>query len=124
MTLWLEIKRRAWRVVGQGLAAATVAYFGFHMMTGDRGLQAYLRITAELDEAEALAAKLAAERRQLEQRVSLLRNDPLDPDMLEERARVLINLGREDEVVIFYDRAGRGAAGGAEPRELRAARLD
>lgn len=124
MTLWLEIKRRAWRVVGQGLAAATVAYFGFHMMTGDRGLQAYLRITAELQDAEALADRLAAERRQLEQRVSLLRNDPLDPDMLEERARVLINLGREDEVVIFYDQAARGRAGAGGSRDLRAASLD
>lgn len=122
MTLWLEIKRRAWPVVGQGLAAATVAYFGFHMMTGDRGLQAYLRITAELEESKAVAAELHAERRQLEQRVSLLRNDPLDPDMLEERARALINLGRADEVVIFYDQPARPrpAAGG----ELRSAALN
>lgn len=103
MTLWLEIKRRAWPVVGQGLAAATVAYFGFHMMTGDRGLQAYLRVTGELDQAKALNAELKDERQKLEQRVSLLRDQSLDPDMLEERARALINLGREDEVVIFYD---------------------
>ncbi|MEX2628734.1 MAG: septum formation initiator family protein [Tistlia sp.] len=119
MTLWLEIKRRAWRVVGQGLAAATVAYFGFHMMTGDRGLQAYLRITAELEEAKTAAAELSDERRRLEQRVSLLRNDPLDPDMLEERARALINFGRADEVVIFYDRARAPAR-----RELRTAGLN
>ena len=103
MTLWLEIKRRAWRVVGQGLAAATVAYFGFHMMTGDRGLQAYLRMTADLEDAKKLASELRSERERLERRVSLLRADALDPDMLEERARALINLGRPDEVVIFYD---------------------
>ncbi|SMF80761.1 Cell division protein FtsB [Tistlia consotensis] len=116
MTLWLEIKRRAWPVVGQGLAAATVAYFGFHMMTGDRGLQAYLRVTGELEQAKTLHAELKAERQKLEQRVSLLRDDSLDPDMLEERARALINLGREDEVVIFYDHP--------ESADLRAGKLN
>lgn len=114
MTLWLEIKRRAWRVVGQGLAAATVAYFGFHMMSGDRGLHSYLRMTAELQEAKALAADLAAERQRLERRVSLLRAEGLDPDMLEERARALINLGREDEVVIFYDRPRANSLGASQ----------
>ncbi len=108
MTLWLEIKRRAWPVVGQGLAAATVAYFGFHMVTGERGLQSYLRITGELEEARALAGELTAERRALERRVSALRRDALDLDLLEERARAMINLGREEEVVIFYDRPAAG----------------
>ena len=43
--------------------------------------------------------------------MSLLRAEGLDPDMLEERARALINLGREDEVVIFYDRPRARALG-------------
>ncbi len=37
----------------------------------------------------------------LERRVQLLRPDSLDPDMLEERARKVLNFAKKDEVVIY-----------------------
>ena len=36
-----------------------------------------------------------------ERRIALLAGDALDPDMLDERARLITGLGRKDELVIF-----------------------
>ena len=49
---------------------------------------------------QELATSTAA-RGALEQRVSLLSNSSLDLDMLEERARVMLNFSRKDDIVIF-----------------------
>src|ERR1700688_3100690 len=62
------------------MAALMVGYFGVNAYTGKYGLNA----RQELDQ-EIIA--LTSERAQGEQRVSLLRSDRVDPDMLDERAR-------------------------------------
>ena len=54
----------------------------------------------ELQEARVLASQMTAEREHWEHKVSLLRPEGIDPDMLEERARLLLNYLRDDEIVI------------------------
>lgn len=86
------------------LGALTVIYFGYHTVQGDRGLLAWWHLRHEVQQAEAELQRIVAVRQALEHRASLLRPDNLDLDMLEERARVMLNAGRSDEIVIF-DRA-------------------
>lgn len=95
-----EIKRRAKDVIGPVLGFCIVGYFVYHSIEGDRGLVAYLRLTEQIQLARAQLAEVSAERKALEQRVGLLRPNQLDPDMLDERARLLLNLARPDEIVI------------------------
>ena len=47
-----------------------------------------------------------AEESRLERRVALLRRDNLDPDMLDERARVVLNFAAPGELVIFIEQPG------------------
>ena len=54
-------------------------------------------LTAELD-------RLKAEKGQWERKVALLRSDNIDPDMLDERARTLLNLAHPNEVVMMLRR--------------------
>ena len=42
--------------------------------------------------------------RKLERRVSQLRSESLDLDLLDQEARRLLNLGHPDEEVLFHDR--------------------
>lgn len=100
MVLMLEIRRRARHAIGPLIGAAAVAYFGFHMVQGERGLIAWWHLTREIAKAEATAQTIAAERAEMEHRVALLRPESIDPDMLEERARLMLNVGRPDERVI------------------------
>lgn len=104
MALLREIKAKARQVAPPVAAACMVAYFAYHAVQGDRGLIAWLHLKAELAQARAVEADLAAERAVLERRVALLRPDNLDPDLLAERAHALLNYGRDDEVVIILER--------------------
>lgn len=96
----MDIRRRARYALGPLLGLAAVAYFGFHAIHGDRGLIAWWHLRQELAKAETEKEMLAAKRAELEHRVSLLRPESLDPDMLEERARLMVNMGRPNEKII------------------------
>ncbi|HEX9461877.1 MAG TPA: septum formation initiator family protein [Alphaproteobacteria bacterium] len=100
MFIWRELKRRARDVVGPVLGFCVVGYFVYHSIEGDRGLTAYVRLSERLVEAQAQLDEIQAERKALERRVKLLRADNLDPDMLDERARVILNYSRPDEIII------------------------
>lgn len=113
MSLLREIRRRGRQIALQAMAACLVGYFAYHAVHGERGLFAYLRLEQELAEAEQARAELVAERQALEHRVGLLRPEHLDPDMLEEQARRLLDYARDDEVVILLDPGDEGA--GAAP---------
>lgn len=101
MAVWHEIKKRARDVVGPVLGFCIVGYFAYHSVEGDRGLTAFVRLSERIAEAQAQLAELKAERQAIERRVRLLRTDNLDPDMLDERARQILNYSRPDEIVIF-----------------------
>src|SRR6185437_9852219 len=94
------IRQRARVIIGPILGISLVAYFAYHLVQGDRGLIAWLRLTQQINEAHMTLAQVQAERDPLAHRVSLMR-DRLDPDLLDETARSSLNLVGSDEVVIF-----------------------
>ncbi|HUC61801.1 MAG TPA: septum formation initiator family protein [Alphaproteobacteria bacterium] len=101
MGLTRDIGRRLPGISIQLLLASLTAYFCYHAFEGDRGLNAWWRLNHKYEMAQSTLAVLKAERADLDARVALLRPDHLDPDMLEERARILLNFGRPDERVIL-----------------------
>jgi cell division protein FtsB len=83
------------------LAALIIGYFGINAFTGNRGLTAKHDIDKQIAELTADLGRLKAERDVWARRVSLLRSDRIDPDMLDERARVLLNYAHPNDVVMF-----------------------
>lgn len=79
-----------------------LAYAIYHGVQGERGLLAWIDRSAAVERARADAAALAEERRRLERRVSLLRTESLDLDLLEEQARRLLNMGQPDEQILLH----------------------
>ncbi len=73
------------------LAALFIGYFGVHAYTGNHGLRASIDLEAQIAAMNAELSRVRHERAEWEHRVSLLRADRLDPDMLEERARALLD---------------------------------
>jgi cell division protein FtsB len=102
MALMGEIRRRARHVVGPVIMAGVAVYFGYHAVEGDRGLIAWWHFTSQLKSAEATLDRVHGERKALDHRVALLGPDRLDLDLLDERAHVMLNFGRPDEVVILH----------------------
>jgi len=71
-------------------AALFIGYFGVNAFTGNHGLRAQQDLEQQLAAMKDELAQLKAERALWERRVSLLRADRIDPDMLDERARALV----------------------------------
>jgi cell division protein FtsB len=105
MSLTREITRRLPGISAQLLLACLAVYFAYHAVEGDRGLNAWWGLRQKIVLAEATLTALNSQRAGLEERVAHLRPESLDPDMLEERARVLLNFGRPDEIVILSPKA-------------------
>lgn len=101
MGAFKEVRKRFRKVLGPTLGICIVGYFAYHAMQGERGLNAWLDLKQKVAEAKVVETKIEGERHLWEQRVKLLRPDSLDPDLLEERARVMLNYGHPDETVIF-----------------------
>jgi cell division protein FtsB len=68
-----------------------IGYFGINAYNGDRGLKAKEDIDRQMATLSAELGRLKAEQTQWERRIALLKSDDLDPDMLDERARVLLD---------------------------------
>ncbi|HEX9570611.1 MAG TPA: septum formation initiator family protein [Rhodospirillales bacterium] len=101
MGLLQEIRARARHVVGPVLGVCAVGYFAYHVVHGDRGLIAWWNIKQRVDAAKPVLAQTRAERETLENRVYLMNPGSLDPDMLEERARLMLNYGYSNDIVIL-----------------------
>lgn len=107
MSLVREIRRRARDVIGPTLVALFVGYFMYHSVQGDRGIMAWIHLKLQVAQAEATYVGLHAARTEFEQRVDRLRSDQLDPDLLDERARIMSGLVRPDEFVIYLPQTRR-----------------
>ena len=68
-----------------------IGYFGVNAYTGNRGLRPSRTSTSRSRSSTGELAALKAERASWERRVALLRAESLDPDMLDERARALLD---------------------------------
>jgi cell division protein FtsB len=73
------------------LAAAFIGYFAVNAFTGNHGLRAQQDLEQQMTSIKDELDALKSERAEWEQRVSLLRSDRIDPDMLEERGRALLD---------------------------------
>ena len=80
--------------------AAAIAYFAGHALTGESGLIAWMSAKHRLAALEAELAEVSAERGDLEDRAARLREETLDLDYLEERARALVGVARPDDIVV------------------------
>src|SRR5664279_2531869 len=81
------------------MAAAIVGYFGVNAYTGKYGLNARQELDQEIVALTSELVRLKQERAEGEQRVSLLRSDRVDPDMLDERVRYQLDYVHPHELV-------------------------
>ena len=79
---------------------AGIAYFAGHALTGEAGLIAWMGYKHRLAALDAELAVAASEHAGLEERAARLRDETLDLDYLEERARVLVGVGRPDDIIV------------------------
>jgi len=83
------------------LAALLIGYFGVNAYNGNHGLKAKQEIDRQTATLTAELTTLQGERKQWERRIALLRSDNIDPDMLDERARALLDYVDANDLVMM-----------------------
>ena len=101
MIILRELRRRVRYVLGPVLGIALTGYFAYHLIEGDRGFLAWLRLTREIRAENSNLEAVRAQREALDLKVSNLKPDHLDPDLLDERVRATLNLVAPDETVLI-----------------------
>ncbi len=86
-----------------------LGYFAYHLFVGDHGLEARVRLESKVKILEGELGSLVAVRERIERDVALMRADKLDPDMLDERARAVLNFSHPNDIVIMNKHSVTGS---------------
>jgi cell division protein FtsB len=107
MSIVRAMRRRAHLVIAPVLGIALTGYFAHHLVEGERGFKAWLRLNGEIRTATANLEAVRAQRAAREVKVSNLRPEHVDPDLLDERIRATLNLVSPDDIVLMQPTTGR-----------------
>jgi len=83
------------------LLMALFSYFSYFAVKGDRGFLKYMYLQDKVAEAEQINQSYDKQRQDWEQKVKLLSANSLDLDLLDERARTVLNMIGNDEFIII-----------------------
>src|SRR5438874_199174 len=107
MSVLRTLRRRAHLVLRPVVGIALTGYFAYHLVEGERGFKAWLRLNREIRTATANLEAVRTQRAALDLKVSNLRPEHIDPDLLDERIRATLNLVSPDDIVIMQPSAAR-----------------
>ena len=100
----MKLRRRIARCVNLLLlpviCCAISGYFGYSFLFGDRGLIAWRATQDQLTAARHDLTQLRTKREKLQHRISLLDDDAIDPDLLDEVAHQVLLENRPGEVAV------------------------
>ena len=107
MYLLQEFRARARFVFGPLLGVLAVGYFSYHVAHGERGLIAWWKIKQKTALAKKVMELSHFERQAIEHRVNLIKPTSIDPDLLEERAMLMLNYGYKGDIVVLEEHKRR-----------------
>ena len=98
------VTRKRLRSVLTTLGLYVIGYVGVNAYSGNHGLKAKEDIDRQIAELSSELKGLKQERIQWERRVALLRADKLDPDMLDQQARGLLDYADPHDLTLMSPR--------------------
>jgi cell division protein FtsB len=98
------VRRVVRSVVPPTIFLGIAVYFGWNATQGDHGMQAYQQQLGLLAQAQQVQQDALTEQAAWRRRVNGLKEQSLDTDILDERARAMMNMADRNDIVIPYDR--------------------
>ena len=93
-------RRSAFDITVTVVCLSLLGFFAWHGMYGKRSFANQDAILAKMSGLEQKRDALRVRREALETRVSLLRPESIDPDMLEEMSRKMLGFAKANEIVV------------------------
>ncbi len=109
LSISINSRKRLRALAGPCLACGVLAYFSYHLLEGEHGLSASRALDFRIEQARHMHERVRSMRERLEHKVSLLRADSLDLDLLEELARSRLGFSHADELLIRLPEDGKQA---------------
>ena len=78
-------------------------YFLVHILSGNHGWFSWRSLEAELEESHKVLAVLEEEEQKLQNKVKRMRPETLDRDLLDEKAREMLNVADEQDMVVVEE---------------------
>ncbi len=95
----------AWRprapIILPLVAALLVSYFAFYTFFGERSLLRLMQLEKQTQSASAQLTSIKTEHDGLQAKVNRLRPSSIDPDLLDQQARHVLNYTAPGEIVIM-----------------------
>jgi cell division protein FtsB len=107
MIVMRALRKRVGLILGPVIGIALTGYFAYNLVEGDRGLKAWFRLNREIGTATADLQATRAQRAALDLKVSNLRPEHIDPDLLDERIRATLSLVSPDDIVVMRPTTSR-----------------
>ena len=85
------------------LLGTMIAFFGFHTVTGERGILARPQLEHKIIQAQEQLALLEKHRSFLNHRIALMQKGGVDSDLLGETARSALGLYAPNDVIVSID---------------------
>ncbi|MBP5399323.1 MAG: septum formation initiator family protein [Alphaproteobacteria bacterium] len=95
---WINWIKQSWLLMS---FVILFFYLVYNIFCGDRSLQKYLYLKKEVQYAKEIASQYQQKKEDLNQEIKLLSPNSLDFDLLDERARDVLNLVGKGEFIIL-----------------------
>ncbi len=96
-----NLQRLSQKAMAPFLALSVVGYFVYHSIQGDRGVLAWVQLQERLVKAQGELKDITQIRQELEEKVTALRPESINRDLLDQQVRLQLGYTRPDEVVIL-----------------------
>ena len=100
----MHVMRKTFAFAGSFVLLGTmIAFFGFHTVTGERGILARPQLEHKIIQAKEQLALLEKHRSFLNHRIALMHTSGVDADILAETARSELGLYAPNDVIVSID---------------------
>jgi len=94
-------RRRLSKLIPPLVGTGILVYFVYHLIQGNHGWRAWRILEQDIEKSEKELNILKEKEEELKNKVTLLRSDSLDEDMLDERVRAMLGNAKESEIVVI-----------------------
>jgi cell division protein FtsB len=103
MVTHLRIRRAVILLMLYVSAALIVIFFTYSAYHGNRGIMAKRDYKIKIANLQQNLNNLKKEQMNWQVRVNLVKSTALDPDILEERSRLILNSSHRNDVIVLFD---------------------